>query len=72
MHLQIVMLKKELDDSGKFKMPIAVKIRPAMPFYAAEQYHQGYYKKNPTHYNRYHIGSGRAAFIENHWGAKHE
>lgn len=65
-------VKQELDDSGKFKLPIAVKIREAKPFYEAEDYHQQYYMKNPIHYNRYHVGSGRAAFIDKHWGAKHE
>lgn len=63
-------VKAELDASGKFHAPIAVKIRDAKPFYAAETYHQHYYKKNPAHYNRYSIGSGRAAFIEKHWGSR--
>lgn len=62
--------KMELEASGKFKAPIAVKILPAKPFYAAEDYHQHYYKKNPAHYNRYSIGSGRAGFIDKHWGDK--
>ena len=61
-------IKAELDASGKFKLPIAVKIREATPFYVAEDYHQHYYKKNPAHYNRYSVGSGRVAFIEKHWG----
>ena len=61
-------VKAELDASGKFKQPIAVKIREAKPFYVAEDYHQYYYKKNPAHYNRYSVGSGRVAFIEKHWG----
>ncbi len=61
-------VKAELDASGKFTKPIAVKILPAKPFYEAEDYHQHYYKKNPAHYNRYTVGSGRAAFIEQHWG----
>lgn len=62
-------VKQELDASGKFKQPIAVKIREAMPFYKAEEYHQYYYKKNSMHYTRYHVGSGRAAFIEKNWGS---
>ena len=65
-------IKKELNSSGKFSSPIVVKILEAKPFYEAEENHQHYYLKNPMHYNRYHIGSGRAAFIEKHWGAKNE
>lgn len=62
--------KSALQASGKFNSPIAVKILPAQPFYDAEEYHQYYYKKNPMHYNRYSVGSGRVAFIEKHWGNK--
>lgn len=65
-------VKQEIEQSGKFSQPIAVKILPAKPFYEAEDYHQYYYKKNPSHYNRYSVGSGRVAFIEKHWGNEHE
>lgn len=60
--------KKELAESGKFDKPIATLILPASTFYPAEDYHQNYHKKNRIHYNQYRIGSGRAAFIEKHWG----
>lgn len=60
--------KQELDNSGRFAKPVATQIREAKPFYLAEDYHQDYYKKNPAHYNRYSVGSGRAGFIEKNWG----
>lgn len=62
--------KADLQASGKFEKPIAVKILPASTFYPAEDYHQYYYKKNPMHYERYAVGSGRKAFQETHWGAE--
>jgi methionine-S-sulfoxide reductase len=60
--------KQQLEMSGKFLKPIATAILPAKTFYAAEDYHQHYYKKNPAHYGRYQLGSGRKSFIEQHWG----
>lgn len=59
--------KAELEASGKFTKPIATDILQAKPFYEAEEGHQDYYLKNPAHYERYSIGSGRVGFIHNHW-----
>ncbi|MBM7838165.1 peptide-methionine (S)-S-oxide reductase/peptide methionine sulfoxide reductase msrA/msrB [Alkalihalobacillus xiaoxiensis] len=60
--------KKELAESEKFSKPIATLLLEAKPFYPAETYHQDYYKKNAFHYNLYRKGSGRADFIDKHWG----
>ena len=59
--------KQALAASGRFDKPIATEILPASPFYPAEDYHQGYYRTNPSHYRRYRTGSGRDAFIAKHW-----
>ena len=60
--------KAEMDKSGVFKQPIAAEIIPLKKFYAAEEYHQDYYKKNPFRYKMYRSGSGRDQFIDSIWG----
>lgn len=56
--------KAKLEMSGRFKGPIATEILPAGEFYPAEEYHQGYYQKNPLKYKAYRMGSGRDEFIK--------
>lgn len=59
--------KKVLADSGIFKKTIVTPILDATKFWAAEEYHQDYYKKNPIRYRYYRSRSGRDDFLEKTW-----
>lgn len=52
---------------AKFKQKVATFIREAGPFYAAEDYHQSYYKKNKLRYQLYKTGCGRADTLKKVW-----
>jgi peptide-methionine (S)-S-oxide reductase len=58
-----------LEKSKPFKQPIVTEIALAGPFYAAEDYHQDYYKKNPLRYKYYRTACGRDARVQQLWGA---
>jgi peptide-methionine (S)-S-oxide reductase len=61
--------KKALEDTGRFKTrPIVTEILAAGPFYAAEEYHQDYYKRNPIQYATYRMGCGRDRRLKELWG----
>ena len=60
--------KKAMDASKRFAKPIVTPIKPAQPFYAAEAYHQDYYKENPVRYRYYRYGSGRDQYLDKVWG----
>jgi peptide methionine sulfoxide reductase msrA/msrB len=60
--------KKKLEQSGRFNKPIVTMIRPAETFYPAEDYHQDYWKKNPTRYKFYRYNSGRDQYLTKVWG----
>jgi peptide-methionine (S)-S-oxide reductase len=60
--------KQALERAKKLPGPIATAIAPAGPFYAAEAYHQDYYRKNPIRYRYYRYGCGRDARLRELWG----
>ncbi len=60
--------KAKWDQAKPFKEPIRTPIVQAAEFWAAEDYHQDYYKKNPFNYKRYTFGCGRYERLDKLWG----
>jgi peptide-methionine (S)-S-oxide reductase len=62
--------KNALVKAKPFKGNIETEITEATIFYAAEDYHQDYYKKNPVRYAYYRNGCGRDQRLKELWGAE--
>ena len=60
--------KAKWEKDKPYKQPILTPISPAGDFWAAEDYHQDYYKKNPLQYKFYVTGCGRYARLDQLWG----
>ena len=60
--------KAKLDAMKRLDSAIVTPIIAAAPFYAAETYHQDYYKKNPGRYTFYRFTCGRDRRVKALWG----
>ena len=54
--------------SDRFHKDVATQVLTAGAFYAAEDYHQDYAKKNPVRYGMYRTGCGRDRVLQQIWG----
>ena len=54
----------------KLGKAVVTTIRPAATFYAAEDYHQDYYKNNPLRYKYYRYSCGRDRRLDELWSKK--
>lgn len=57
--------RQNLIDNNPFDSEIVTTIEDAKPFYAAEEYHQDFYKKNPQRHAI--TGAQRKTFIHDNW-----
>lgn len=57
-----------LGQSNRFDQPMAVELISFEIFFAAEEYHQDYYSKNPLRYKYYRYNSGRDQYLASVWG----
>jgi peptide-methionine (S)-S-oxide reductase len=66
---QIAEASRAAIDSGPRKGHVVTRIRDATPFWPAEDYHQGYAKRNGAAYGLYRAGCGRDSILQRLWGA---
>jgi peptide-methionine (S)-S-oxide reductase len=68
--------EKTVADAAKVKVAqmigarVTTTVKPYTTFYAAEDYHQDFAKKNPARYEAYRIGCGRDRVLRVVWGGR--
>lgn len=60
-------LESKRSISTRFSDSIATRVLPLSSFYAAEEYHQDYYDKNPIRYKFYRFNCGRDRRLDQLW-----
>lgn len=58
--------------AAQFDDPVRTEIESLGAFYAAEEYHQDYYIKNPVRYRYYRTGCGRDKRLAELWGEREQ
>jgi peptide-methionine (S)-S-oxide reductase len=61
--------RAHIEATKTFSAPIVTPIEDASVFYAAEDYHQDFYRKDPGRYRQYRAGCGRDRRLAELWGA---
>ncbi len=60
--------RAKLEKTKPFKATVVTEVIAATEFWAAEDYHQDYYQKNPVRYKFYRTGCGRDSRLAELWG----
>ncbi len=60
--------RRALEEDPEAPAPIVTEVTAASTFYVAEDFHQGYYLRNPLRYRYYKSACGREARLEQLWG----